>query len=372
MDKAIRVAQVVGKVVLGGVDTMVMNYYRHIDRTKIQFDFFMDGVEKTPIDDEIFDMGGKVYKLPAYTDSMRANIDAFRTILDQTSYQIVHSHLNSLNVFWLRAAKQAGVPVRISHSHNTAAWGEHMRNIMKYTLRPFSRLYPTHFCACSAHAARWLFGSKLFDSGKVQLVKNAIPLTNFLFSAESRNAIRQSLGIQDRFVVGHVGRFVYQKNHHFLLKVFRNIYDKCPDAVLLLVGDGPLKEEIQQTARDMGLGHAVIFTGNRQDIPALLNGMDCFLFPSHYEGLGIALVEAQCSGLPCFASNGTPEEASLTPLCHRLDINMPAQKWAELILNFPSHSRDSWLGALQMAGYDITCEAEKLERYYLEKLPSVL
>ena len=367
--KPLRVAQIVGKVVLGGVDVMVMNYYRHIDRSKVQFDFFMDGLDETPIDDEILSLGGRIYKLPAYESGMNANLKRFSELLSGNPYKVVHCHMNTLSLFWLRKAKTAGVPVRIAHSHSTAGKGEAKRNLMKYTLRPFSKRYPNQYCACSEYAGRWMFGNSFFASGKVHVIHNAIDTNAFAYNENDRAETRAGLGIRDELVVGHVGRFVTAKNHEYIISIFEQVRMLRLNAVLLLVGDGPRRSEMEQIVRDKGLSEKVIFTGVRTDTPKLLQAMDCFVLPSRYEGLGIAVVEAQAAGLPCYISKEVPGEVVLTGLCQVLSLQSHAENWAKEIVNYPAYGkRASPTQAINKQGYDIREEAKGLEAYYLSLL----
>ena len=366
-EKPIRVVQIVGKVMLAGVDIMVMNYYRHIDRNKIQFDFIMDGYSKTPIDDEIKSMGGKVYKVEPYEKNILKSMHQCYEIFKTNHYSIVHSHMNTLSVFPLFEAWRAGVPVRIAHSHSTAAKGEGFRTIMKYMLRPFATLFSTHYCACSEYAGRWLFGDKLFDNGKVHLVKNAIDLDRFSFKPEVRQKVRKELNIDGKFVVGHVGRFVYQKNHNFLIDIFCEIHRKRPNSVLLLIGEGPLQEQIRQKVSELGLTDSVRFLGLRKDVPDLYQAMDVFVLPSFYEGLPVVGVEAQAAGLPCLISDAVTREIALTPLVTFLDLSHPAVVWAEKALSCTDALSTVGAGTDRMikkAGFCIQDEAGKLEQFY--------
>lgn len=364
-NQPIRVAQIVGKVVLAGVDTMVMNYYRHIDRSKVQFDFFMDGLEKTPIDDEILDLGGKIFKLPPYEESMSANIGEFRKILRQTDYKIIHCHMNTLSVFWLREAKRAGVPIRIAHSHSTAGKGETARNILKCTLRPFSKVFPTHFCACSEYAGRWLFGDRLYDSGKVKLIKNAIDISTFTFDPQVREIIRKELGIENKLVIGHVGRFMKQKNHSFLIDIFNQVQKREPDSVLLLVGGGELEQEIQDKVSSLGLKDSVWFLGVRNDVHRLLQGMDVFLLPSLYEGLPVVGIEAQASGLKMVASDAVTKEAKIIESFAFMSLSQSAKEWAERAMELSSDDRGAAVEQVVGAGYEIGLATGELARVYV-------
>lgn len=255
MMEPIRVAQVMGKMLFGGTESVVMNYYRHIDRTKVQFDFIADSDSRMPIprQDEIERLGGRVFIVPPY-QKLHEYIPALVRLFREQDYQIVHAHISTLNVFPLYAAKKAGVPVRISHSHTTAARGEWKKNILKYSLRPFAKTYATHYVACSKLAGEWLFGKKAMEQGKVTIFHNAIELDRYRYDERIRKGVRKELGIDDdKFVIGHVGRFCYQKNQEFLLDVFAEVQKQNPDAVLLLVGDGSDRKKIEEKARQLGL-----------------------------------------------------------------------------------------------------------------------
>jgi len=360
MGEPVRVAQIIGKALQTGVDTMVMNYYRHINQDQIQFDFFMDGLEDTVYDNEIPALGGKIFKLPPYDKDMRANLYAFREILQTHSYSIVHSHMNTLSVFWLREAKRAGIPIRIAHSHSTASKGEGRRVLMKYLLRPFSKLYPTHLAACSQYAGEWLFGKKT----SAFLVYNAINLEAFQFDPEVRDKLRTDMGIADKFVIGHVGRFAYQKNHKFLIEIFKEVRNRKKEAVLLLVGDGELRSEIEDQVNDYGLGDSVIFLGSRSDMPRLYQAMDMFALPSHFEGLPVSAVEAQVAGLPCLLSEAITREVGLTK--QSAFIPLDVQAWSEQILECHYHERENTPPIDN--GFDIKQAAPRLCEFYTHLL----
>ena len=360
----------VGKVLLSGVDTVVMEYYRHIDRKKVQFDFIMDGYNETPIDQEIKRLGGQVYKVEPYEKNMFKNTRQCEAIFRDNDYKIVHSHLNTLSVFPLYAAWRAKVPIRIAHNHSTAAPGEGKKTMLKYMLRPFAKVFATHYCACSAYAGRWLFGNRFYNSGKVHLLKNAINIDKFSYNKEIRNRVRRELHLEDKYVVGHVGRFVYQKNHAFLIDIFYEIKKRNPDAILMLIGSGELEGDIKKKVESLGLADCVLFLGIRTDVCDLMQAMDVFVFPSNYEGLGIAVIEAQAAGLKTFVSEAVPEEANVTELLECCSLDQPAKYWAEKVLTCLENSdyqRSKTDEKLRKAGYDIAEEAELLSNWY-EKL----
>lgn len=236
MSKVIRVLRIMGPVVSGGVDVITMNYYRNIDRNKIQLDFVFDGFHETNIEKEIGSTGGKVYKVEPYMNNIFKNMKQIYRIVKDNNYQIVHSHMNSLSVFPLMAAKLAGAQIRIASNHSTATLKEFKRSIFKYLLKPFATVFPTNLAACSRHAAIWLFGKRRTNAGQVKIIKNAIDLDDYKYNENVNRELRKELGVrEDTFVVGHVGRFVTQKNHRFIIDVFESILKKQPNSVLLLI-----------------------------------------------------------------------------------------------------------------------------------------
>jgi len=358
---------VVGKVLLSGVDTVVMEYYRHIDRSRVQFDFIMDGYNETPVDQEIKRLGGQVYKVEPYEQNMLNNIRQCEAIFRDNDYKIVHSHLNTLNVFPLYAAWRAKVPVRIAHNHSTAAPGEGKKTMLKYMLRPFAKVFATHYCACSAYAGRWLFGNRFYNSGKVHLLKNAINIDKFSYNKEIRNRVRRELHLEDKYVVGHVGRFVYQKNHTFLIDIFYEVKKRNPDAILMLIGSGQLEGDIKKKVRDLGLFDSVLFLGTRSDVANLLQAMDIFVLPSHYEGLPLVALEAQATGLRTIVSDSVTKEVQVTDLLEFCSLTQSAAEWAEHVLNFGEmrgYERVNPDEALRSAGHDIKKAARELQKWY--------
>jgi len=366
----IRIAQVIGKAILGGVDSILMNYYRNIDRSKFQFDFFVDGLGDNVYDEEVSNLGGRIYKLPPYEKNMRANLQTFRKILHENKYQIVHCNMNALSMFWLREAKLAGVPIRIAHNHSTAAFSEGKRAIIKYAFRPFAKIYPTNFAACGELAGKWLFGKNAMSKGQVFLINNAIDVNAFAYNSKVREKMRIKLGLENRFVIGHVGRFAHQKNHSFLLDTFKQVNNIYPQATLLLVGDGETRTEIERAAKDL----PVLFLGNRRDMPDLYQAMDIFVLPSHFEGLPLSAVEAQAAGLPCILSEAVTQEVGLSQDVTFLPLNI--QNWTDAILNAASDMKQTMEARrnsnLQiMETFDIKKVANRLSNFYEQLLKEV-
>lgn len=362
MAEPIRVAQIIGKWVGGGVEAVVMNYYRHIDKSKIQFDFICDNDSTNIPYDEIESMGGKVILIPPYQKIFKYHKE-LKKVLKDGNYKIVHSHINALSVFSLFAAKRAKVPVRIAHSHSTTNKKEWKKNLVKQVLRPFSKLYATNYMACSELAGRWLFGNKTFNKGKVYILNNAIELDKFMYDRNIRIEKRKELGINNNtLVIGHVGRFVEQKNHRFLIDIFSEIKKKNNDSVLLLIGQGPLMDEMKDKVKTLGLDSAVKFLGQRSDVNELYNVMDLFLFPSLYEGLGMVLIEAQTNGLFCLASTEVPKIAKVIDNVKFISLKENASTWCS---NIETIGRSIDLKTIKNSGYDIVTEAKKLEQKYI-------
>ena len=360
----IRVAQVVGKAVISGVDSVVMNYYRHIDRNRVQFDFFIDGYNKTLIDEEILDLGGRIIKLEPYENSMRINMRQCRDAFAEGEYTIVHSHLNTLSCFPLYAAFRAKVPIRIAHSHSTTSRGEWKRNLMKQALRPFSKTFATHYAACADYTARWLFGAKMVQDGKVHIIQNAIDTARFSPNETARQRIRKEFNLENRFIIGHIGRFAFQKNHELLIRVFAEAYRKNPNAALILIGTGELETDIRALVKELRIEHAVFFTGIRRDIPDFLNAFDVFFLPSRYEGLPVVGIEAQAVGLPCLMSDAVTKDTAVTPLVEFFPLHADIEAWAQKLLSYEHTQKRPYPDLLRASGFDIHHAAEDLCCWY--------
>lgn len=366
-DEPVRVAQIMGKWVGGGVESVVMNYYRYIDRTKIQFDFICDDDSTNIPYEEIEKLGGKVILIPPYQKVFKYH-NKLKKILKEGHYKIVHSHINTLSVFSLFAAKCAGVPVRIAHSHSTTNKKEKKKNLLKQLLRPFSKLFATDYMCCSELAGRWLFGDKEYDKGNVYLLNNAIDLDKFKYNETLRKKKRKELGIKDdTLVIGHIGRFVAQKNHGYLIDIFNEIHKKNNNSVLLLAGQGPLMEEIKNKVKSLKLEKNVKFLGQRNDANELYQAFDVFLLPSLYEGLPVVGVEAQATGLLCELSNDMTKETKVLNITKFMSLNNTPEEWADNILDdVKKYKRIDTSKEMTAKNFNIKEEAKKLEEYYLD------
>lgn len=363
MANPIRVAQIVGKMNGGGVEAVVMNYYRHIDRSKVQFDFLIDSDSSLVPREEIESLGGRVFEIPPYQHVIEYQRELQRLFREE-GWKIVHSHINALSVFPLRAAKKAGVPVRIAHSHSTSGKGEYAKNALKAVLKTQSNRYPTHRFACSKFAGEWLFGK----AAHFEVVYNAIDLDRFRFNVEARAEARADLGLVDnQFAIGHVGRFTAQKNHVFLIDVFTEVAKRRDDAVLLLVGTGEAGASVKALVDERGLTDRVKFLGQRSDVNRLYQAFDAFVLPSLYEGLCLVGVEAQVSGLPCLLSDAITREVDVTGECKFLSIDSPVV-WADEIDSLLQYSYEGRLSISsgQFADYNVELQGERLTRKYLD------
>ena len=364
----VRVAQVIGQAINGGTESFAMNYYKHMDHSLVQFDFFVESESKIIDENIIESMGGKVVIIPSYSH-VGKYIKTLIKLFKEGKYDIVHSNMNALSVFTLFAAKRAGVKVRIAHSHSTTNKREKIRNFVKNILRHFSKLYATHYFACSELAGRWLFGDKTFDKGEVTVINNAIELEKYKFNEEIRDGLRAEYDLTYNFVIGHIGRFMSQKNHTFLVDIFSEVVKRRPDAKLLLIGDGPLFDEIVNKVRMLHLEDKVIFTGVKQNAYAFYNAMDVFLLPSLYEGLPVVGVEAQANGLPLVISDTITRDLNIAGGVEYLPLERPASYWADHIINLNTKTdRDAYFYKIKNSPFDIQNEARKMQDRYLALL----
>lgn len=371
MDKPIRILHCVTIMNRNGLENRLMDIYRNIDRTLIQFDFMSNRAETGEFDAEIEQLGGKVYHMSRIAPSsfLRYMSELQTFFQEHPEYKIIHSHLNTLSTWPLMMAKRAGVPVRIAHSRNAS-----MDRNIKMVYKAFSRLFingqATDRFACSQSAGIWLFGKKQVAHDTFHVIPNAIQLNCFLYSEDKRCKMRCELGIQDKeLAVVCVARFSRQKNHGFLLRVFFEIHKKKPNSRLYLVGQGELEQEIRDQVSKLGLDNSVVFLGSRSDVGDILTAMDGFLFPSFYEGFGTVMVEAQCSALPILASDSIPCETKLCDCVEFASIKEEPVVWAEKLLALieKNERRDNSV-LIRDSGYDIRQSYSWMQQFYLKKI----
>lgn len=361
--KPIRILHVVTYMGRGGLETMLMNYYRNIDRDLIQFDFLTHRSFQADYDKEIEQLGGRIYHLPRlnpFSPLYLRSLDRF--FKEHKEYQIVHSHLDCMAGIPLKYAKRNGVPVRIAHAHNSSQVKD-KKYLLKLWFKHNITKYANYLFACSKEAGKWMFSTDRF-----RVLNNAIDAGKYVYNETIRRQVRSELGLEaSTFVCGHVGRFSIQKNHDFLIDIFAEIIRRYVDSKLLLVGEGELKERIQDKCSKLNLSDKVIFAGLRDDVPNLLQAMDMFLFPSLFEGLGIAAIEAQAAGLPCLISDRVPTECkTIEKLIRQIKLDARAEDWAEEAVRFIGYVREDTKDQIENADFDIKRNAVKLQKFYLD------
>lgn len=356
----------------GGAETMIMNYMRNIDRDVIRFDFLTNRDYRAAYEDEIESLGGRVYHMcPMYPGKFRQYKREVRDFLKKhPKYKIIHSNLEERSYFALKEAKKLGVPVRISHSHNRPL-GINPKLIVRYYFKFMLKYYNTHMFACGTEAGDWLYGKKNRD--KVIIMNNAIDAKAYAYNITKSAEMKKALGVENKTVIGHVGRFFEQKNHPFLIDIFYEIHKKNPDTVLLLVGGGELddslKNRMKQKVIDLGLSGCVQFLGVREDVNEVMQAFDLFLLPSLFEGLPVTMIEAQASGLPCVISDKVPVQCDITGNVKVIPLNESAGTWADKVLEYERQfERTDTTDMIQEAGFDIRENAKWLEEFYLNAL----
>ena len=365
MIEPIRILHILQRMEAGGTQALLLSIYRKIDRSKVQFDFVVEYPDKQCYDDEITALGGKIYYTSVRKDLnvMKFQRELYQILKEHTEYKIVHVHAYTIGYFCLRTAQKAGVPVRIAHSHSNGIVHD-KKYFIKLLMQKLFLVHATDFMACSEEAGKYLFKGKDYV-----VLNNAIDSSKFIANMAVRNDLRDELGLNDKFVVGHVGRLCPEKNHKFLIDVFAQIKKIKKNAVLVLVGKGPLEQEIRQDVFDMGLTENVLFLGNRKDMARIYQAMDVFVFPSLFEGLGIVAVEAQTAGVPVVGSEGIPPEIEITPIFYRVNIMDGARKWAEVAVDATQNSfcHTNLQQYVIEAGFDMDSTANMIQKYYLER-----
>ena len=356
-----RVLQIVGSLGYGGIIAVVMNYYRHINREHIQFDFITFSPERERHEDEIEQMGGRIFRLPSRARYPFGYMKTLYRLIRDNNYQIVHTHQSSASMVMDGVVgRLCGVPVVIGHSHNPRC------NVLwqHFLFRPFVNLFFKHRLACSVEAGKWVFGDC-----EVTVLNNAIDAGRFRFKEAIRNSVRQELGLTDELLVGFVGRLHPQKNPYRMLEIFADVLKKRNNAHLLIVGGGEEHDGMLQTCKELNILANVHFVGQVTNVHELMMAMDIFLFPSVFEGLGVVVIEAQATDLPCVVSENVPAPDLTGKLCVCL-LEDDNETWANAILNqVPSKRRDTSF-QIKEGRYDIVHEAVVLEEYYqsLEKI----
>ncbi|MCR5502594.1 MAG: glycosyltransferase [Lachnospiraceae bacterium] len=391
MTEPIRILHVHGNVDLGGAESRVMDLFRHMDREKICFDFMVHTERKGYFEDEIRDMGGRIFRVPRYRIlndlSYRKAWKAF--FREHGEFAAVHGHMTSTAGIYLPIAKKAGIPITIAHARS-AGVDKGLKGMLTGYLRKDLISKTDHAFACSTEAAISVFGQDAYENGRTVFFPNAIECDAFRFDQKVRDKMRKELGIEDRFVIGHVGRFHYAKNHEYLLSVFARIREfsdkegfggtgRVP--VLLLVGDGPLLPEMENLADSFGIRDQVIFAGSKKNVADYYQAMDLFLYPSRYEGMPGTVVEAQANSLLTIQSDTITKDVIGTDLVKIMSIKEDPETWAKaaseaakeaLSLREESAITEDACEKMKEAGFDVAYQAERLIRFYLSGKESFL
>lgn len=360
-NEPIRVLQVVPNMNAGGLETLIMNLYRNIDREKVQFDFLVHYKGEFFFSEEIRHLGGKIYHLSVRNDNnvLKYLIDLSSFFKKHHEYNVIHGHMVSTAIFYLYFAKRNGVSFRIIHSHNTNTNND-AKGFLKKILAKTAPIFANKYMACGDLAGKALFGRKNFF-----VINNGVETGKFKYDKKERVRIRQFYNLQDSIVIGHVGRFTMQKNHKFLLNVFAQIYEINKNAVLLLVGDGELKEKVFEQAKKLGISEYILYMGIRNDMEKIYQAMDVFVLPSFFEGFPVVAIECQSAGLPMIVSNSVSKEIAITPLVEFHGLDESETIWAEAALRLANSSRRDYSYEVKNAGYDIKREAHILSEMYL-------
>jgi glycosyltransferase involved in cell wall biosynthesis len=366
----LRVAIIGGKFHSGGKKNLIMEYYRHIDRTKVQFDLICDSDSNAIPYDEFKELGGRIFVISPYENLIKHMKDLYR-ILKDNKYEIIHAFDNTLNIFPMYIGYLCGIKVRINESISMSHRGE-LKTYIKLFLRPFSKFFSNYYMSCGEESGKWQFGNKLYNQGKVNVFKTVINAKTNAFNPELRASTRASYGWDNDIIYGFIGRFEKQKNPLFLIDIFNEISKRQSNAKLVIIGSGSLENQMRKKVNHYQIDKKVEFLGRREDIKQFYNAFDAFLLPSLYEGLPVVGLESQSAGLPIFFSTEITREASA---CEELGIYISLKSnvadWADIIIEKTINAiplRKSYDDVLISKGYDSSAEAKRLQDFYLSTL----
>lgn len=357
----------------GGVETLIMDYYRRIDKSKIQFDFLCNSYNQIVYEDEIKELGGKTIHFPARSKSLLEYKKSLKTFFEQNAkkYDAIWVNVCSLaNIDYLILAKKYGISRRIIHSHNS----QNMEGILRKTLHLINKKrikkIATDYWACSQGAARWFYEDELID--KVEIIHNAIDVKRMHYDENAGNNLREKYGWKNKIIIGNVGRLHFQKNQMFMLDIFKNILQVHPNAILVLIGQGEDEQKIRNKIQNLNIQNSVFLMGLQNNIREWLSTFDLFLFPSVFEGLSIAAMEAQASGVSILASEEViPKEVKLNENLYFCSLDQNAETWAnkacEVLQKKQRIPSEKIEEEFQKSGYDIDFEAKNLEDRFIKK-----
>lgn len=373
-DEPVKVLYFVDRMLRGGIQSLVIDWVSRFDKKKIHVDFLLlDDGNKYELEDTLKELGCNVYKLKGiwirnpfdYIKYAKAMNNFFKNHHD---YKVVHMHSTSKNYMVLKYAKKYGIPIRVAHSHALGfQTTSHLKVMIGNFLKKSLLLYATDYFACSNLAGQWLFGNDIIYSKNFKVIHNGVDYSKFEFNPKIRKKIRSELNFNDEeLVIGHVGRFTEPKNHTFLIDIFYEISKLNPKAKLLLIGKGVLEDSIHKKVVKLNLSNSVNFIGFKSNVSDYMQAMDIFVLPSHYEGLGLVLIEAQASGLPCYASKDVvPKEAKVSSQLNFVSLHLSAREWAKIILN-NDNKRKKTFEEIKKKHYLCDDITEELSNFYLK------
>lgn len=365
----IKIAYILGKLHSGGKKNLVMEYYRHMDTDKVRIDFICDNDSNSIPEEEVNALGGKVFRVTPY-EHIFQNMWEMEHIFKEEMYDVVHAWDSLMNLFPMMLAKQAGVRVRISESLSMAAPGE-WKTYVKYMLRPFAKMYATHYMSCGEDCGVFQFGQKAMDEGKIAIFKTAINTKFNAYNTELRDKTRKQFEWDDKVVYGFIGRFEPQKNPLFLIDIMGEIRKRQENAQFVIIGAGGLEDKMKAKIKEMGIEDSMAWLGRREDIQQFYNAFDAFLLPSIYEGLPVVGLESQSAGLPIFFSTAITPEAAACELGVFIDLKDGAAAWAEKIIPIVAENmskRRSHAKEVLEAGFDSNTEALRMQKFYIDAL----
>lgn len=364
-----RILQVCVDLDGGGIDRYLYNYCTKI--SGIQFDFaIVDNNKVGILEQPLLNYGCNIYRLPRLSNGLWQNYQTLSRILKKNKYDAVHIHLGYKSTIALFCAKQNKIKTRIAHAHIAFVPENYWEKLVRKALTPITKFLATDLAACGIDAAKWVWGERAYEAGKVLIHNNAIETTKYQFDNDVRKEYRNKLGIpQDAFVVGHVGRLCDQKNQSRLLDIFAKIHELRPTSYLVLIGRGEQRLLLENKVNTLELTRNVLFLGVRDDVAHLLSTMDVFVFPSKYEGLPFTLIETQCNGLQTLSSDAVTKYVKVSNCITFMSLKEDDYKWAQLALMLGEKEHDhTAINNVKKAGYDINIEAQKLKKYYEEKI----
>lgn len=370
--KNIRVLQYIVSNDKGGLTKYICQNYCFINKNKIQFDFitydkFLD------FEKEFYQKGARFYRIPKIKNIIKY-FSFWKRLQEENKYEIIHFHMSYTNIVPIICARLVGIKNIILHAHSTQIDDNRLfiriiKKQLNFLGKILVKFLVKKYLACSDLAAKWMFPISVVKRKEYILVHNAIDLKKYLFNREIRNQKRKELNISDNcFCIGHVGRFAYQKNHDYLIDIFKEIYLLNKNTKLLLIGDGSLINREKEKVLNLGLEENVIFLGNRNDVFDLYNAFDCFILPSRFEGLGMVIIEAQASSLHCYVSDIIPKEVKITDLVDFISLDKSPKFWAKKIMKDNIFERNNMLKDILKAGYDVEYEVKRLEKIYMSSL----